>query len=335
MGEKQLKNRLTASEVSNLWAAYQSNSVTKVGLSYFLNHVEDQDIKALLEECKLLSEQELKEISTLFQAENYPIPQGFTEEDVQKDAPRLFSDALYLEYVFNMFIIALNTYSMALSVSEREDVVTFFSKCLDSARKLHLKTKILTKEKGLHAKHPLLPVPKEIEFVKKDSFLSGWFGKRRPLLGMEISNLLFHSKRNALGHALITGFSQVATTKELRSFFEKGKDISEKHLTVFTTLLRNESMDQGTTMMTSEVSVSKTAPFSDKFMMYIVTSLINSSIGQYGVSLSSSPRHDLGLHYTRLIADISKYANESANILIDKGWMEQPPIAADRKELAK
>ncbi|WP_042225289.1 DUF3231 family protein [Oceanobacillus manasiensis] len=335
MGEKQITKQLTASEISNLWAIYQNNTVAKVGLSYFLEHVEDQDIKVLLEECKSLAEQELGEISAFFRADNYPIPKGFTEEDVQKNAPRLFSDSLYLEYIFNMFIISLNTYSTALSVSERQDIVQFFSKCLDSAKKLHLNTKELTKRKGLYTKKPVLPVPAEIEFVKKDSFLSGWFGKRRPLLGMEISNLNFHSQRNALGHALITGFSQVATSKELRSFFEKGRDISEKHLSIFTTLLRDDNMDQGSTMMTSEVTTSTTAPFSDKFMMYIVTALINSSIGQYGVSLSTSPRHDLALQYTRLIADISKYANESANILIDKGWMEQPPIAADRKELAK
>ncbi|MEK3887498.1 DUF3231 family protein [Bacillus sp. FSL K6-3431] len=39
---------------------------------------------------------------------------------------------------------------------------------------------------------------------------------------------------------------------------------------------------------------------------------------------------DLGLVYTRLMAKIAKYAEEGANIMIDNGWMEEPPKAANR-----
>ncbi len=333
--EKQTNSRLTASEVSHLWTAYQNNTLAICGLTHFLAHIDDPDIKGILEETKSLSEKEYSEIIALFKAEDYPIPKGFTKEDVKPDAPRLFSDALYLEYILNMTIISLSMYSMALAGSDRNDVIQFFSGCLKSTKELHIKTKALLKEKGLSSKNPVIPIPQEVEFVKNDSFLSGWFGERRPLLGIEISNLLFHSKRNALGHALITGFSQVSPSKELRRFFEKGRDISEKHLSVFTKLLHVDNLPQGSPLLTSEVTTSTTAPFSDKLMMYVLTNLINSSIGEYGISISASPRHDLALQYTRLIAEISKYANESANILIDKGWMEQPPIAVDRKELAK
>ncbi len=333
--EKHTNSHLTASEVSHLWTAYQSNTLAICGLTHFLTHIEDQDIKEILEESKLVAEQKNNEVIALFNAEDYPIPQGFTKEDVRSDAPRLFSDALYLEYILNMTIISLSMYSMALAGSDRNDVIQFFSECLKSTKELHIKTKALLKEKGLSSKNPVIPIPQQVEFVKNDSFLSGWFGERRPLLGIEISNLLFHSKRNALGHALITGFSQVSPSKELRRFFEKGRDISEKHLSVFTKLLHVDNLPQGSPLLTSEVTTSTTAPFSDKLMMYVVTNLINSSIGEYGVSISTSPRHDLALQYTRLIAEISKYANDSANIYIEKGWMEQPPIAADRKELAK
>ncbi|GAQ19515.1 transcriptional regulator [Oceanobacillus picturae] len=336
--DKQIK--ATASEIANLWVshlwtAYQNNTLAICGLTHFLTHIDDQDIKRILEETKSLAEQKHSEIIALFNAEDYPIPKGFTKEDVKLDSPRLFFDALYLEYILNMTIISLSMYSMAIAGSDRDDVIQFFSSSLKSTKELHIRTKALLKEKGLSSKNPTIPTPRQVEFVKKDSFLSGWFGERRPLLGSEISNLLFHAQRNALGHALITGFSQVSPSKELRRFFERGRDISEKHLSVFTKLLHIDNLPQGSPLLTSEVTTSTTAPFSDKLMMYMVTNLINSSIGEYGISISTSPLHDLALQYTRLIAEISKYANDSANILIDKGWMEQPPIAADRKELAK
>ncbi|MDY0395572.1 DUF3231 family protein [Virgibacillus halophilus] len=69
--------------------------------------------------------------------------------------------------------------------------------------------------------------------------------------------------------------------------------------------------------------------------MALVTTLIASGLGQYGAAMAASPRHDLGVHYTRLMAELANYSNDGAKIMIENGWMEQPPIAADRKKLAK
>lgn len=85
----------------------------------------------------------------------------------------------------------------------------------------------------------------------------------------------------------------------------------------------------------SDVSSSTVSPFSDKLMMFHVTGLIASSMGAYGVSMSMSLRHDLGIHFTRLIAEIAHYSDDGANIMIKNNWMEQPPIADDRKEIAR
>ena len=46
-------------------------------------------------------------------------------------------------------------------------------------------------------------------------------------------------------------------------------------------------------------------------------------------------RHDLHAIMGILIADIGKYANEGMNLIIDNGWLEEPPRAADRKKLSK
>lgn len=70
-------------------------------------------------------------------------------------------------------------------------------------------------------------------------------------------------------------------------------------------------------------------------MMFHVTVLIASAIAEYGISISVSPRRDSGVMYTRLMAEVAKYAEDGSNILIDNGWMEQPPIAADRDKIAK
>ncbi|WP_342731523.1 DUF3231 family protein [Salinibacillus kushneri] len=164
--------------------------------------------------------------------------------------------------------------------------------------------------------------------------MTGYFGERRPLLGLEISNLYANFQRNALGVATMIGFSQVASRKDVRQFLIRGKDIAQKHCEIFGSILREDNLDVPSTWDT-EVTDSTTYTYSDKLMMYYSTTLIALSVGYYGASMSMSPRRDIGIMYGRLSQEILKYAEDGANIMIKHGWMEEPPRALDRDELAK
>lgn len=326
---------LTASDISPLWDTYQSETITKWGIVFFLQHVQDNAIKKLLKDSLSLVEENLSHMESIFQKENFQIPWGFTEEDVHLHAPRLFSDLLYLEYIYNMTFFMMSMYSFAFSVADHKEISDYYGTNLKAAIKLNQHAKELEKEKGIYIPSPRIPKQSKVTFVNNQSYLAGWFGDRRALLGMEITNLVFHTKRNALGHAVITGFSQVAQSKEVRRYFEKGRDISGKHLEVFTSILHEDYLSDGALLMTPEVTDNKIAPFSDRLMVTFVSNLIASSIGQYGFSISTSPRHDLAVQYSRLMAEVGKYANEGLKILIRNGWLEHPPIAANRNDLAK
>lgn len=326
---------LTSSELSNLWASYQNDTMAICGIKYYLTNIADAEIRSVLEYALEISQRHVQQVTQILKNENYPVPQGFTEHDVNLNAPRLFSDQLYLNYILNMGKFGLTSYSLALSLSERTDMIEYYSECLAQTTELHNRAKELAKEKGILIRAPHIPKPEQIDFVKKQSFLAGWFGDRRPLLGVEIANLVYNAKRNALGQGIITGFSQVAKNKEVRNYFERGREISGKHLEVFSSKLYEDYLSRGTLNLTSEVTDSTVSPFSDKLMMYHVAALIASGIGQYGVAMAASPRHDLSVTYARLSTEIAHYADDGANIMINNGWMEQPPRAADRKKLAK
>lgn len=329
------QEELTAAEISALWTSYLNDTMMDCGLRHFLTNVADEDIRSILEQYLAISKKHQKKLTEIFNAENYPVPQGFTEQDVNLDAPRLFSDRIYLELMLNVANFSLAIYGLALSQVERDDIIQFYTEALDESQRMHKITKDTAKAKGYYIRYPQIPKPKQVDFVTDNSFLAGWFGKRRPLLGVEIAALVLNTKRNALGQALITGFAQVAQSKEVKKYFEQGRDIAGKQLDVFSSILKEEYISDGARILTSEVTDSTNPPFSDKLMMFLVTTLIASGMGQYGTSMSISPRHDLGVHYTRLMAEIGKYSNQGANILIKNAWMEQPPIAADRKNLAK
>ncbi|MGO4276869.1 DUF3231 family protein, partial [Paenibacillus sp. TAF58] len=112
-----------------------------------LNHVEDQEVKKVLENGLSLSEQFVQSIKEIFIQENYPIPKGFSEEDVNAGAPRLFSDEFYLHYLKYVGKAGISLYAIAVPLVTRGDVRTFFTQCLEATTKfLNEVNKILIKE---------------------------------------------------------------------------------------------------------------------------------------------------------------------------------------------
>lgn len=335
MGKFNDQLELTAPEIASLWEAYQQETLSICSLEFFLVHVEDEQIKQLLADSLRNVKKRKTQLISFFKQDDFPIPQGFTENDVHLNAPRLFKDRLYLQFIIFMTRLSLTTYSFAFMNAVRSDVLSFYSSIINDIKNLGIRAIDIAKEKGIFIYPPHIPIPREVEFVKKENFLTGWLGERRPLNVLEISNLVFNALRNAIGQAVITGFSQVAKSKEVRRFFERGRNISSSHLDFFSTVLHDNFLSDGSLIMTTDVTDSIEAPFTDKLMMFLITTLISSGIGQYGASLSMSPRRDLGANYTRLISQIATYADDGLEIMIKNNWMEQPPLAADRKDLAK
>jgi Protein of unknown function (DUF3231) len=327
--------KLTSAEITNLWATYMNDSGSICHLKYYLNTVEDTEIKSVIQYALDISQLHVNTITQIFTQEGYPVPHGFKlNEDVDVTAPRLFSDTYLLNNVNYLGKIGLNAYSTAITVAVREDVYSFFSQCLRESDNLIKQTNDLLLAKGLYTRSPYLPKPESYDFVKQKSFLAGFLGEKRPLTGTEITNLYTNFQRNALGAATLIGYSQVAQDEEVKQFLLRGKEMANKHCEIFGSFLKESDLPCPMTLDT-EVTDSITYTFSDRKMMFYTTSLIALSVGYYGGSISMSPRRDIGIMYSRLVAEILKYAEDGAKILIKHGWMEEPPRALDRDELSK
>ncbi|GGA71136.1 DUF3231 family protein [Ornithinibacillus halotolerans] len=326
--------RLTAVELSQVWNAYMSDSLSVCILKYFQNCVEDQSIKEIVQSGAELSELHLEKLKVILEKEDFPTPIGFDEkEDVHIQGPKLYSDDYILNYMRDMASIGMNTYGTAIGFAAREDVHHYFSTSFAETNQLHKRAKNLMLEKGTYVRGPYIQAQAKPEFVKKQSFLTGWFGERRPLTAMEITSLYANVQRNLLGASTLLGFAQVAQSKEVKKYLLRGKDIAKKHVEVFGSILTEEDLPTPMSW-NSEVTDATDFVFSDKLMMFHTTALIAVSVGYYGIALARSMRRDISTHYTRLIAEIMKYAEDGTNIMIDNGWLEQPPTAPNRKDLA-
>lgn len=324
--------KLSSAEMANLWTSYQNDTMAICVFKHFLTNVEDNETRELLEYALHLSEQHIETIISIMNGENFPTPHGFTNKDVDLTAPRLFSDSFYLFYVRNMAQLGGSAYTVAHANSSRIGIRKYYTECIYSSAELLNRSTTLLQTKGLYVRAPYIPIPKQVDFVHKQSFLTGWLGEQRPLNAIEIMNLFFNLQRNALGNSLLMGLAQVAKFKDVQNYFVRGKEIASKHVEVFSSLLREADIPAAQTWDTG-VTVTTIAPFSDKLMMFHAVAMNAAGIGYYGASMGTSQRRDIGAMYSRLIAEIAQYNEDGANIMIDNAWLEQPPTTADRDAL--
>ncbi|MBP1947550.1 hypothetical protein J2Z82_000473 [Virgibacillus litoralis] len=331
--EKQI--RLTSTEIAQLWAQYMNDSASICMLTYFLEKAEDAEIKPVIAHALELSQAHIQKLTTIFTEEKNKVPHGFkVEEDVDLTAPRLYSDSYVLNYIHQMAMMGLTTYAASLSASVRIDITDYYTECLSETTELYKMSKDLLLSKGLYIRSPYLPNIEQVDFVKKQGFLWDILTDKRPLIAAEIANLYANLQRNALGSSTLTGFSQVAQEKDVKQFFIRGIEIAKKHSKLFGTKLEESNLPISTSWA-SEITNSTTHTFSDKIMMFYTTALISLSVGFYGTSIAQSPRVDIGVMYNRLSLEIQLYSEDGANIMIKNKWLEQPPMASDRDELAK
>jgi hypothetical protein len=328
-----LAAQLTSAEQGKLWAAYMGNSMGACVLQHMLEHVEDPEIKQVVEHARNLAVRFQSVIKDIYAQEKYPIPQGFTERDVHDGADRLFLDEFCLHYLRYTSKAGMSIYGIAVSLMSRTDIRAFFMDCVKSTMELIDMVDIVLEKKGFAKPPPLIPYPGSIDMVEKQSYLNGFFGKVRPLQSLEIAHLYESIENNAVSRAVLVGFSQTAQSEQVRSYMRRGQEIAAKHYEIFSAQLAEEHLSTFP-ILDPLVTASTCPPFSDKLMTAHKLDMFTMRIRSYGNALAFAARHDLAHKYGRLLVEAGNYAEDGANILIDNGWMEQPPQTVDRDALS-
>ncbi|MEH7374465.1 DUF3231 family protein [Neobacillus drentensis] len=326
--------RLTAPEMASLWTQYIFDTMSICFFRYALEHIEDPDVKSIYQTSLGISQKHVQKITEFMLNENYPIPHGFTEkDDVNIQAPRLFQDPFYLNYIYIMTLQGMTGYSLSVGTSVRSDLRKYYITCMSETMELFDQSIDLMLSKGLFVRPPVISPPESIDFVKHQSFLTGWLGDRRPLNAIEIGDITFNMLKMHLHAALKVGFIQVAQSKEIRQYFMRGLDIANKHIKIFESVFKEDKLNSPVSWQ-SMITSSTSMTFSDKYMMYQILLSTQLSLSFYGSALSVNSRRDLGAHYIRLILELLQFAEDGANLMIKNGWLEQPPTASDRDSLA-
>lgn len=328
------KIELKSAEIASIWTSYMCDSSTICLLENFLSNIEDLEIRSIVEKARQLSTAHIQKLTSFFNEEKIPVPDGFSiEADVNKDSSRLFTDDFYVFFIQNLCKKGLEVHSYALSTSARFDISEYYTECINETTSLYNESNKVMLSKGIFIRAPYVPTDKLVEYIQKKSYLTGWFGEKRPMNVVEITGIYYNMIRNQLGRTLSMGFSQAAKSKKVRDYFIRGRDIADKHVEVFGSILSDDDLPSASSWDILPTK-STDSTFSDKLMMFMMVSLSGLGVGNYGRSLGTTMRHDLALHYLRLISEVALYAEEGAKIMIENGWLEQLPQAPDRDQLA-
>jgi hypothetical protein len=322
--KKSKTNPLTAAEVSALWLQYLGDSMAICVYKYFLNIVENTEIKPILEFALQLAESHITKITEFLDSANFQIPIGFTENDVNINAPRLFSDQFLLFYSYIMTIHGITAYSLAVTNTERQDIQDYFFDCTVSSKELFQKIVKLAKNQPKYTSVPSIPSPHGVEFMESTGFISDLIGDKRPLNSSEISTLFFNSTKTGFVSSLSLAFSQVAVREDVRNFLLKNFKLAGKDAQSFDAILQQDHLPIPE-KWDEEITDSTVSPFSDKLIMFHAGFLVNAALTYYGASLGSSYRSDIIVNYSKVFTHAMEAGAISYNILVKHGWLEKQP----------
>jgi hypothetical protein len=326
---------LTSSDISGLWKSYIQNTATLCLVKHFIQHMQDSEIEPIVKEQIYLLETFIEKAKNIFNGENFPIPKGFSEEDVDLSAPALYTDLYALSFVYRFNQMAVSDYATTLPKVVRADVVDFFDECLKTSTILYKKALQLMLSKGIYDRQPKVSYPDKVQFIEKqESIIQSLVGDHRPLNVIELGEIFYIIERNYIGMLLLMGFIQVMKDKEIKKYLIDGKDFAQKQIDIFNNILKEEQFP-GNIPVSMEVTDSTISPFSDRLIIFLIATTSSTGIFLAAYAIANSMRKDLIAKYSLITTEIMKYGAEGLKILIERGWMEQPPQSFDRNAIYK
>ncbi len=305
-------------------------------LEYFIEKSDDQQARnitgGLWQELNFF----VLQMEEIFIDQKMVKPVGFTKEDVNLEAPKLYDNGFDIMFVRVLKEVSMGMYTINMNMAYNDKIMQIYEGLTSVTQKIYKLSTLYLLEKGILTLPPKVTMPKTNEFIKSKSYLNGFnpFNEKRALNDIELGFLHHGIETNNIGLQLITGFAQCAENKDVKKYFVKGMELCKKQIKAFEDILL-ESNVQFSATSGSTVTNSTVAPFSDKLMMHCVY-LLN-GFGLVGNSFGTffSLRNDISMKTTLLAKDVYFYGQEGAEIKIKHGWFEEPPQMEDRAQIIK
>ncbi|WP_426447993.1 DUF3231 family protein [Paenibacillus sp. S-38] len=327
---------LSSTELGTLWMTYQTKTMMLQIYTHFLEGAMDEEPARIMKYDRDKASEGISRIKDIFGEAGAVIPQGFTEQDVTRDAPRLFDPVFEVMYLRMMSKVLTGLYALYNSMSYRSDIRQLYRRLTMESQETYDRTTELLLEQGTLIHPPDVTMPHEVEFVRDKSYMRGLnpFRNNRSLNTVEVGHLYQAIETNLTGMQLMTGFAQGAAEPEVRMYFTKGKNLAKKIVLELSGVLMKSDVTAPAPWAGKATDVT-VSPFSDKLMMYNTSLLSNFGLGSNALGSAFSLRSDLHALMASLSKDVFSFAVEGGRLMIKNNWMEEPPQMEDRRQLTR
>src|SRR5690625_2554821 len=107
---------------------------------YMFSIIEDKSIKKLFDDAIKTFAKQKNQIAIFMENDGFPVPIGFTEDDLNKGSERLFTDTFCLNYLHIMTLHGLLGHTTSLGVSARKDLRYFYDSCDNDGKRIYHQT---------------------------------------------------------------------------------------------------------------------------------------------------------------------------------------------------
>lgn len=321
-----MQTKMSSTELGSLWTTYHKKTMILRILEYFIEKSDDKEAKELMSGLWEKLHPKVIEIKTMLENEGAAVPIGFTKEDVNLKAPELFTNGFDIMFCRILKEISMGMYVLHMTISYRKDIIKFYKQLTEITQSYYEQFTQYLLEKDVLPHPNYTNMPKSIDFINDKQYMNGTnlFGHKRTINTVEFG-ILYHSfETNITGMQLMKGFAQCAKDEELKKYFTKGSNLSKDILDKTGQILIQNGIQPPATSG-GTVTSSSEAPFSAKLMMFCNYLLCGFSLGGQGFSAGFILRNDIIAKTMLFAKDIYAYTLEGAELMIEKGWLEEPP----------
>jgi hypothetical protein len=317
---------MSSTELGALWMTYQKKTMILRILEYFIKHADDAEAKRLMSGLWEQLHPMVIEMESMFEKEGAVIPKGFTEEDVNLEAPKLWENSFDIMFCRILKEISTGMYALHLTIAYREDIVEFYKRLTEITGSYYNQFTQYLLKKSLLPRPTFIMMPKSIDFITDKQYMKGTniLGHKRQLNTVEFG-LLYHAiETNITGIQLMRGFAQCAKDEDVQKYFTKGMELSKEILKEDEDILLQNNIQTPATPG-GTVTGSTIAPFSEKLMMFCTHLLGSFSLGGGGFSATMLWRNDLVTKVGVQGKDVFEFTRKGTMLMMTKGWLEEPP----------
>ncbi|MBC5637820.1 DUF3231 family protein [Ornithinibacillus sp. BX22] len=320
------KTKMSSAELGALWMTYHKKTMILRMLEYFIEKADDEEAKNLMSGLWEQLHSKVTVMETMFQNEGAALPEGFTKEDVNLDAPMLWENGFDILFSRILKEISTGMYALHLSISYKEDIVQFYKQLSEITETYYNQFTQYLLEKSFLPRPNFITMPKSIDFITDNQYMKGTniLGHKRPLNTIEFGVLYRALENNIIGTQLMKGFAQCAKDKDVQKYFTKGMVLSQEIKKEIEGILLKDNI-QPPSSSGGTVTSSTIAPFSERLMMFCNFLLGSFSLGGQGFSATFLWRNDVTTKIGAQGKDILGYTREGLVLMMDKGWLEEPP----------